>query len=265
MSDQSLENGRVELQAVDHLHRLSEWVTEGDTLRTNDRKNWLTVTGSHERLREKSHRPDCRDTIELSGNGTQYHILQWEPEGDFGPMLYKEADWEETPDSLNPYTYPRSGDRVDRIELGTRYAQSPVTAEWYRLYSWEDRGDGQLVANEKEPVDRSEVPIAWLDDVCFEYDGRLKRWGEIEQALGLTAYRDDIEGLSTKETDDLEIGGVTRVVVGFKTEQAVEKALSRLKEQADTAKDAGCFSEAEDITDFAVALRRWNRNEADFQ
>ena len=261
------ESGYVKLQSVDQLHRLSEWVAEGDTLRTSGRKKWLTVSGSHERHREKktTYRSQCRDTIELTGNGTSYHILQRIEDRDIGPILYKQADWEETPENRNSYSYPRSGERVDHVELGVRYAQSPVWGTWYRLYSWSDLNNGKMIAEEKEEVDRSEVPIAWLDDVDFEYDGRLKRWADIKQALGLTSYRDEIVGISLKETDDVEIGGVTRAVIGFKTEQAVEKALSRLEKKADSAKDVECYSEAEDLTDFAVALRSWYNNEPGFQ
>jgi len=44
------------------------------------------------------------------------------------------------------------------VHEGERYAKSPITGEWYRVTKWEDRGDGQIRALEKEPVDESEVP-----------------------------------------------------------------------------------------------------------
>lgn len=44
-----------------------------------------------------------------------------------------------------------------------RYAYSMLTDTWYRVTDYDDLGDGKIVAKNKEPVDREEVPKAWLD------------------------------------------------------------------------------------------------------
>lgn len=39
------------------------------------------------------------------------------------------------------------------IEFGERIAESPVTGERYRVTAWKDKGDGKMVAFEKEPLE----------------------------------------------------------------------------------------------------------------
>jgi len=145
-------------------HEIHDWVTVGDKLRTGDRSVWLTVTGFHERNRRYSYRDEYYDTVELEGNGITYHLLCWDEDGSLGPMLYRERDWEtEHEDPLNEYSYPRNGERVAEIELNVRYAASPLTEQLYRVTDWEPRGAGGIVAKQKEAVEPSEVPSAWLE------------------------------------------------------------------------------------------------------
>jgi len=42
------------------------------------------------------------------------------------------------------------------------YAKSPVTGNWYRVTEWDSRGDGKIVSESKEKVDKSEVPGEWV-------------------------------------------------------------------------------------------------------
>jgi hypothetical protein len=42
------------------------------------------------------------------------------------------------------------------------YARSPITGEYYKLYEWDHRGGGKVIAEAKEPVERGEVPEFWL-------------------------------------------------------------------------------------------------------
>lgn len=44
------------------------------------------------------------------------------------------------------------------VMRGERYAQSPLTGNWYRLTRWEDRGDGKFVAIAKQQCDETAVP-----------------------------------------------------------------------------------------------------------
>jgi hypothetical protein len=42
------------------------------------------------------------------------------------------------------------------------YARSPMTDTWYRVTEYEERGEnGQIVAKQKEEVDREDVPEEW--------------------------------------------------------------------------------------------------------
>lgn len=50
-----------------------------------------------------------------------------------------------------------------RFAPDPRYAYSGLTDTWYRVTEWDDLGDGQIRAREKEQVDRDEVPQRWLD------------------------------------------------------------------------------------------------------
>lgn len=163
MSDGVTIGQRVTLHSPEALHQIGRWVANGDTLRTNDRQKWLTVTGTHERCREKFRRPKFRDTIELSGNGTTYHLLQWVEEDKTGPILFRKSEWEATPDELNPYQYPYGGQRIEAVELGIRYGQSPLTGHWYRLTEWDTLEGGNIQAIDKEKVSPEQVPQAWIE------------------------------------------------------------------------------------------------------
>jgi hypothetical protein len=41
----------------------------------------------------------------------------------------------------------------DQIETGEIHKQSPITGDLYRVTKWVDKGDGRIVALEKELVD----------------------------------------------------------------------------------------------------------------
>lgn len=152
-------------------HRVHDWVTVGDTLRPIDRSAWLTVTGFHERSRRKRRRASYFDTVELVGNGTEYHLLCWDEEGDIGPMLYKVREWEKTgEDAVNDYTYPRGGERVEGIEVGVRYAVSPLDGAYLRVTEWDEPKPGKLVASAKEEISEDEVPAGWLELLQEEAD-----------------------------------------------------------------------------------------------
>jgi len=47
-------------------------------------------------------------------------------------------------------------------QSGVCYAKSPVTGNWYRVTEWEDRGDGKIVAEQKQQVDKDDVPEEWV-------------------------------------------------------------------------------------------------------
>lgn len=96
---------------------------EGDRVLINDRARALTVTGRHSR---QTSSPTWRQrglgkymkVIELEGNGTEYHLLCHDGE-EYGPMLYKEADWDD--DKTNKIgespVYSRMGERVESLEV----------------------------------------------------------------------------------------------------------------------------------------------------
>lgn len=52
---------------------------------------------------------------------------------------------------------------TEQVETGERYAQSPITGDYYRVTQWVDHGDGKIQARQKEEVDRSDVPKQWLE------------------------------------------------------------------------------------------------------
>lgn len=54
------------------------------------------------------------------------------------------------------------------IQHGERYAQSPVSGDYYRVTAWEDRGEGKIVSHHKEEVERSDVPEQWLEALDAE-------------------------------------------------------------------------------------------------
>ena len=152
-------------------HRIHDWVTVGDAIRTGERDNWLTVSGFHEHYSRKAHQPDYFETVELAGNGTHYHLLCWDEDGDIGPMLYKEADWEEQEhDLLNDYAYPRGGERVETIEIGVRYSYSPLSDTYYWVDEWEERGEGRIIAKTKTEIEPDEVPDGWMELLTADSD-----------------------------------------------------------------------------------------------
>lgn len=101
-----------------HLHNLDELVREGDELLLNDRSRALTVTGIHTRTPFEETPEDhieYLNTIELEGNGTQYHLKTGLVEHPNNPLLYTESQWEETTgeDAVGyPYTYTGDGDEI---------------------------------------------------------------------------------------------------------------------------------------------------------
>jgi len=89
----------------------------------NDRQRPLTVTGSHQRQRttrlwRERGGSKYHTIIELAGNGTEYHLL-CTPHIETGPMLYKEADWDDDKtDKLgNSPRYSRHGERIESMEV----------------------------------------------------------------------------------------------------------------------------------------------------
>ena len=51
----------------------------------------------------------------------------------------------------------------DEVKSGERYAKSPTTGQYYRVWKWVDKGDGNIVSRAKEEVDREDVPEMWLN------------------------------------------------------------------------------------------------------
>jgi hypothetical protein len=99
------------------LNSIVDKTDSGDKIIFNDRSKPLTRVGTHERNRKKTNRDKPKDTVELEGNGTTYHLLQTETDT-HDPMLYKETDWEETPDDpYHPYEYPRMGEQVENATI----------------------------------------------------------------------------------------------------------------------------------------------------
>lgn len=45
----------------------------------------------------------------------------------------------------------------DEIETGERYMESPLTGDTYRVTKWVPKGDGKIVALEKELVKEGEA------------------------------------------------------------------------------------------------------------
>lgn len=117
-----------EIDAIDgthECHRQGLQLSSGDKVQFNDRSRPLTVTGSHSR--KKGSKAVYRKTaseyrvVELSGNGTQYHLLCLNG-STHGPMLYKESDWDEhkTGPAGETPRYSRMGERVESITLVNR-------------------------------------------------------------------------------------------------------------------------------------------------
>jgi len=98
-------------------------LVEDDEVLFNDRTRPLTVTGKHARQnasRTWRHRGVSKyhTVIELRGNGTQYHLL-CTGNSEYGPMLYKEADWDDDKSNrlgLRP-RYSRMGERIETMEV----------------------------------------------------------------------------------------------------------------------------------------------------
>lgn len=96
---------------------------DGDEVLFNDRSRPLTVVGRHKRQNQTSTWgrrgvAKYRTIIELEGNGTEYHLL-CTGGSTSGPMLYKEADWDDDKtDKLGQSPkYSRMGERVESIEV----------------------------------------------------------------------------------------------------------------------------------------------------
>lgn len=53
-------------------------------------------------------------------------------------------------------TFTEDGYHPDLIETGERIMTSPVTDTVYRVTKWVDKGDGRVVALEKEALDDGE-------------------------------------------------------------------------------------------------------------
>jgi len=52
-------------------------------------------------------------------------------------------------------TFTEDGYHPDLVETGERIMESPVTDTTYRVTKWVDKGDGRVVALEKEAIDES--------------------------------------------------------------------------------------------------------------
>lgn len=96
----------------------------GDEVLFNDRNRPLTVVGQHQRRNSSTRYRDVADyhtVVELEGNGTVYHLL-CTPGSSSGPMLYKEADWDENKsgDYGQSPRYSRMGERVESVEVTNR-------------------------------------------------------------------------------------------------------------------------------------------------
>jgi ribosomal protein L37E len=96
---------------------------EGDKVLFNDRARSLKVIDRHKRQATSStwkHRGESKylDIIELEGNGTEYHLL-CHSGSSIGPMLYKEADWDDdkTDKIGQSPKYSRMGERVESMEV----------------------------------------------------------------------------------------------------------------------------------------------------
>jgi hypothetical protein len=112
----------------------------------------------------------------------------------------------------------------DTVESGERYAHSPVTDQWYRVTRWIDRGDGEILALDKEAVD--EPP---------HHDEEKVHCPECET----TVWKDDIEDAveAAESHDDQQHGGEqTTLVNGIlvpcdETAAAARKAINTISER----------------------------------
>lgn len=100
------------------IHVIGLRLSEGDEVLFNDRRRPLTVVGTHERKNYNAYYGDeWYRVVRLEGNGTEYHLLCLRG-AEYGPMLYKEADWD---DETNEYgqspVYSRMGERVESLEV----------------------------------------------------------------------------------------------------------------------------------------------------
>lgn len=53
-------------------------------------------------------------------------------------------------------TFTEDGYHPDLVETGERIMESPVTDTTYCVTKWVDKGDGRVVALEKEPIDEGD-------------------------------------------------------------------------------------------------------------
>jgi hypothetical protein len=96
----------------------SDSLSAGDEILVNDRKRPLTVTDRHQRDSgrrgiQKGEREEL-DIVELSGNGTEYHLL-WKHGSGHEPILRRRSQWTVTDDGNVKYS--AQGDRVHAIEI----------------------------------------------------------------------------------------------------------------------------------------------------
>lgn len=98
----------------------------------------------------------------------------------------------------------------------------------------------------------------------FEYDGHLRRWGQVRDALGLSPAGDDIDGVELVEADDHGISGVESATLRFDSKQAAEKAREQLEDAEEMLKSEDCFDEAQDVQSFKLALSDWIDEVDDF-
>lgn len=105
------------------MHMRGLDLAEGEQVLFNDRDRALTVVGAH--ARQNSSRTwrtrgegKYYRVVELEGNGTEYHLLCLDG-ASHGPMLYKEADWDDDKTDklgLSP-VYSRMGERIESMEV----------------------------------------------------------------------------------------------------------------------------------------------------
>jgi len=115
MSERDPDEHPCQLQGIE--------LEKGDDVVFNDRQRPLTVTGSHQRQRTtrnwRQHGGSkYNKIIELSGNGTEYHLI-CTSHSKHGPMLYQKSDWDDDKtDKLgNSPRYSRHGERVESMEV----------------------------------------------------------------------------------------------------------------------------------------------------
>lgn len=122
------------------LQQIDGMVRPGDKIRINDRCHALTVTGMHTRTPFEQTPEEYiseLNTVELTGNGTTYHLRTTSDDLETTPVLYTASEWVETTgeDAVGfPYTYTSDGENVTSIEFDVHDLRRverkyPVTVE----------------------------------------------------------------------------------------------------------------------------------------